>query len=58
MECHPELGCGIRRYIELQTARHRLLGLECRIEYAQTFYATNAFLIKNFSEIPPSVHLF
>jgi N-acetyl-alpha-D-glucosaminyl L-malate synthase BshA len=37
----------------LQTARARLLGLESGIEYAQALYVPNAFLIKNFGELPP-----
>jgi LmbE family N-acetylglucosaminyl deacetylase len=57
MGCH-QTQLRTRRYIELQTARARLLGLESGIEYAQALYATDAFLIKNFAELPPSVHLF
>ena len=57
MECH-RTQLRTRRYIELQTARARLLGLESGIEYAQALYAPAAFLIKNFGELPPSVHLF
>jgi LmbE family N-acetylglucosaminyl deacetylase len=57
MECH-QTQLRTRRYIELQTARARLLGLESGIEYAQALYVPNAFLIKNFGELPPSVHLF
>ena len=57
MECH-QTQLRTRRYIELQTARARLLGLECGIEYAQALYAPDAFLIKNFGELPPTVHLF
>jgi len=57
MECH-QTQLRTRRYIELQTARARLLGLESGIEYAQALYVSDAFLIKNFGELPPSVHLF
>ena len=57
MECH-QTQLRTRRYIELQTARARLLGLESGIEYAQALYSPDAFLIKNFGELPPSVHLF
>jgi len=57
MECH-QTQLRTRPYIELQTARARLLGLESGVEYAQALYAPDAFLIKNFSELPPSVHLF
>ena len=57
MECH-QTQLRTRRYIELQTARARLLGLESGIEYAQALHVLDAFLIKNFGELPPSVHLF
>ncbi len=57
MECH-QTQLRTRRYIELQTARARLLGLESGVEYAQALYVPDAFLIKNFGELPPSVHLF
>ena len=57
MECH-QTQLRTRRYIELQTARARLLGLEAGVEYAQALYAPDAFLIKNLGELPPSVHLF
>ena len=57
MECH-QTQLRTRRYIELQTARARLLGLESGIEYAQALYVPDAFLIKNLGELPPSVHLF
>jgi len=57
MECH-QTQLRTRPYIELQTARARLLGLESGVEYAQALYAPDAFLIKNFGELPPSVHLF
>jgi len=57
MECH-QTQLRTRRYIELQTARARLLGLDSGIEYAQALYAPDAFLIKNFGELPPSLHLF
>jgi len=57
MECH-QTQLRTRRYIELQTARARLLGLESGVEYAQALYAPDAFLIKNFGELPTSVHLF
>jgi LmbE family N-acetylglucosaminyl deacetylase len=57
MECH-QTQLRTRPYIELQTARARLLGLESGVEYAQALYAPDAFFIKNFGELPPSVHLF
>ena len=56
MECH-QTQLRTRRYIELQTARARLLGLESGIEYAQALYAPDAFLDQKFhGELPPSVH--
>ena len=57
MECH-QTQLRTRRYIELQTARARLLGLESGVEYAQALYPADAFLIKNLGELPPSVRLF
>ena len=57
MECH-QTQLRTRRYIEVQTARARLLGLESGVEYAQALYASDAFLIKNFGELPVSVRLF
>jgi N-acetylglucosamine malate deacetylase 1 len=57
MECH-RTQLRTRRYIELQTARARLLGLESGVEYAQVLYARDAFLIKNLGELPASVRLF
>ena len=57
MECH-QTQLRTRRYIELQTARARLLGLESGVEYAQALYAPDDFLIQNFGELPASVRLF
>jgi len=57
MECH-QTQLRTHRYIELQTARARLLGLGSGIEYAQALYVPDGFLVKNFSELPPSVHFF
>src|SRR5206468_11593346 len=57
MECH-QTQLRTRRYIELQTARARLLGLESGTEYAQALYAPDDFLIQNFGELPASVRLF
>ncbi len=47
-----------RRYIELQTARARLLGLEAGVEYAQALFANDDLLVHSLAEIPPSVRLF
>ena len=52
MECH-QTQLRTRRYIELQTARARLLGLESGVEYAQALYATDDFLIKNLASFLP-----
>jgi LmbE family N-acetylglucosaminyl deacetylase len=57
MECH-QTQLRTRRYIELQTARARLLGLESGVDYAQALYAPDDFLIQNFGELPASVRLF
>ncbi len=57
MECH-QTQLRTRRYIELQTARARLLGLEAGVEYAQAFFAPDDFLFKNFGDLPASVRLF
>ena len=40
MECH-QTQLRTRRYIELQTARARLLGIEAGVEHAQALYATD-----------------
>lgn len=57
MECH-QTQLRTRRYIELQTARARLLGLEAGVEYAQVLFSTDHFLVKSLAEIPISVRLF
>jgi LmbE family N-acetylglucosaminyl deacetylase len=57
MECH-QTQLRTRRYVELQIARARLLGLEAGVEYAQALYATDDLLIKNLSELPASVRVF
>ncbi|CAN5371712.1 bacillithiol biosynthesis deacetylase BshB1 [soil metagenome] len=57
MECH-QTQLRTRRYIDLQTARARLLGLVAGVEYAQTLYPADDFLVKNLTELPPSVRLF
>ena len=57
MECH-QTQLRTRRYIELQTARARLLGLEAGVEYAQALYPTDDLLIKNLAKLPASVRLF
>ena len=57
MECH-QTQLRTRRYVDLQTARARLLGLESGIEYAQALYPTADFLINDLSEFPASARLF
>ena len=57
MECH-QTQLRARRYIDLQTARARLLGLEAGVEYAQALYPTADFLIGGLEAIPASVRLF
>jgi len=57
MECH-RTQLRTRRYIDLQTARARLLGLEAGVEYAQALFSTDDFLVKTLAEIPSAVRLF
>jgi LmbE family N-acetylglucosaminyl deacetylase len=57
MECH-QTQLRTRRYLELQTARARLGGLEAGVEYAQALYATDDLLIASLAELPASVRLF
>ncbi|HEY3662728.1 MAG TPA: PIG-L family deacetylase [Chthoniobacterales bacterium] len=57
MECH-RTQLRTRRYIELQTARARLLGIEAGVENAQALYAVDGFFVKCLSELPDSVRLF
>ena len=57
MECH-RTQLRTRRYIDLQTSRARVLGLEAGVEYAQPLFSTDDFLVETLAEIPPSVRLF
>ncbi|HXA09478.1 MAG TPA: PIG-L family deacetylase [Chthoniobacterales bacterium] len=57
MECH-QTQLRTRRYLELQIARARLLGLAAGVEYAQALYATDDLLIRSLAELPVSVRLF
>ena len=57
MECH-RTQLRTRRYIELQTARARLLGLEAGVEYAQALYPTSDWRVKSLGELPASLRLF
>ena len=57
MECH-RTQLRTRRYIELQTARARLLGIEAGVEYAQALFPTDDFFVSSLSQLPTSVRLF
>ncbi len=57
MECH-QTQLRTRNYIELQTARARLLGLEAGVEYAQALFPGDDFLVESLGDLPPSVRLF
>lgn len=57
MECHATQ-MRTRRYVELQTARARLLGLEAGVEYATALFPVDPFLVRSLAEIPASVRLF
>ena len=57
MECH-RTQLRTRRYIELQTARARLLGIEAGVEYAQALFPTDDMLIESLTQLPRSVRLF
>jgi LmbE family N-acetylglucosaminyl deacetylase len=57
MACH-QTQLRTRRYLELQIARARSLGLTSGVEYAQALFPYNDFLINHLAELPPSVRLF
>lgn len=57
MKCHASQ-LRTRRYVELQTARARLLGLTTGVEYAQALYPVADFLIGDLAALPASVRLF
>jgi N-acetylglucosamine malate deacetylase 1 len=57
MECH-RTQLRTRRYIELQTARARLLGIEAGVEHAQALFPTDDFIVESLTQIPRSVRLF
>ena len=57
MECH-QTQLRTLRYIELQTARAHLHGLEAGVDYAQVLFPTGDQLVKSLAEIPPSIRLF
>ncbi|HSH39293.1 MAG TPA: PIG-L family deacetylase, partial [Chthoniobacterales bacterium] len=57
MECH-RTQLRTRRYIDLQTARARLLGVEAGVEHAQALFPTDDFLVRSLTQVPQSVRLF
>jgi N-acetylglucosamine malate deacetylase 1 len=57
MECH-RTQLRTRNYIDLQTARARLLGVEAGVEYAQALFPLDHFLVQTLAEIPPAIRLF
>ncbi|MEP6956012.1 MAG: PIG-L family deacetylase [Chthoniobacterales bacterium] len=57
MECH-KTQLRTRDYIELQTARARLLGVQAGVEYAQALFLSDHLLVKTLAELPPSIRLF
>ncbi|MGH8095079.1 MAG: PIG-L deacetylase family protein [Chthoniobacterales bacterium] len=57
MECH-QTQLRTRRYLELQTARARVCGLEAGVEYAQPLYPTDDMVVTGLAELPASVRLF
>jgi LmbE family N-acetylglucosaminyl deacetylase len=57
MECH-KTQLRTRDYIELQTARARLLGVQAGVEYAQALFLNDHLLVKTLAELPPSIRLF
>lgn len=57
MECH-KTQLKTRDYIELQTARARLLGVEAGVDHAQALFPTDHLLVKTLAELPPSIRLF
>ncbi len=57
MECHASQ-LRTRRYVELHTARARLLGLEAGVAYAQALFPTADALVRQLAELPASVRLF
>jgi N-acetylglucosamine malate deacetylase 1 len=47
-----------RDYVELQTSRARLLGVQAGVEYAQALFMSDHLLVKTLAELPPSIRLF
>lgn len=57
MNCH-QTQLRTRRYLDLQTARARLLGLTSGVEYAQALFPGNDLLVSNLAALPASVRLY
>lgn len=57
MECH-QTQLRTQNYVELQTARARLLGLEAGVKYAQALYPTNDLLVESLNKLPDSARPF
>ena len=57
MECH-KTQLRTRHYIELQTARARLLGVQAGVDHAQALFPTDHLLVKTIAELPASIRLF
>jgi LmbE family N-acetylglucosaminyl deacetylase len=57
MECHATQ-LRTRPYVELQTARARVLGLTSGVEYAQALFSVDDFLVGDLDALPDSVRLF
>ncbi len=57
MECH-QTQLRTRAYVELQTARARLLGAEAGVEYAQALFLAEDFLVADLGQIPATVRLY
>ena len=57
MECHATQ-LRTRDYIELQTARARLLGVQAGVEYAQALFLSDHLLVGTLAELPPAIRLF
>lgn len=57
MECH-QTQLRTRRYVELQVARARVLGLEAGVEYAQALWPLDDFFVQHLGDMPKSVRHF
>jgi len=57
MECHRSQ-LRTRNYVELQTARARLLGQEAGVDHAQALFLRDDLLVQTLAEVPASIRLF